>query len=164
MGLGREALFWAAKKIDDASSKWVDIKELEDENGKIEIIRLRAKKIHTRASKIYETTVRIENDINIFVENSKEKTEFSKSDIESIELKLTLIFSVFYCVLCGLVGVLLIATGLIPLGLLVLIIPFYTALIRTVKIKLKNGKMINVYYNLKNDYEALVSKLYEQAK
>lgn len=165
MGIGRELFFLAAKKIDDTSSKWIDREVLEDENGITEIINFRARKIHTRALKIYKTTVKVKNDTEIFVENSKQKIEFLKSDIESVELKLTFIFSTFYCILCGLIGVLLILGGpTIPLGLLTFIVPFYTALIRTVKIKLKNGKNIKVYYNLKNDHEVLTNKLYAQSK
>lgn len=159
MGLFREILYGVGKGIDDSQSSWVMIETYEEEEHKTDIIKFRAKKIHNRANAIYETIVEIKDDKDICIKNLRKEVKFLKSDIVDIRIKKTLIFSVFYTVLCSLVGIMSFFCSLIPLTLLCFTIPFYTALIKTINIKLKNGETVKVYYNMKNDPEILISRL-----
>jgi len=166
MSLLREVIFSATKHADNAMNKWVSVESTENENHKTEIITFKAKKFHNRALKVYQTMVEIKNETNILVKNPHGEFRFLKSDIADIKVKMTCLFSVFYTVLSIVVGALLIAASIssgdftlfIP-SILLLAIPFYTALIRTVTLKLKNGNTVRIYYNLKEDYKILLSKL-----
>lgn len=172
MGLFREVLYGALKHADNAASEWVTTESAETEGHKTEIVKFRAKKIHNRASTVYETTVEIKDNTYISVKDRRKKYNFSKSDIAGIELKMTFLFSIFYTVLCVMVGILLLVGGLgsisdgtgasptlFLLAVFCFAVPFYTALIRTINIKLKNGSTVKIYYNLKGDPDVLISKL-----
>ena len=160
MGLIRELFFGGAKLAENQMSEWVTEEVVEEDGNKTEILSFKAKKLHARAIKIYETKVEIKDNTHILVKNKHGEFSFLKSDIANIETKMSFIFSTFYTILSVLVGCAMLATGVgIPLGILLFAIPFMTALIRSIKIKLKNGQTVTVYYNLKKDSDILLSKL-----
>lgn len=158
MGIGREVLYAAGKAASDAENEWCENEIYEDENGKTEIFKFRARKIHTRATKEYKTEIEIKNNNDFCIKTEKSEVKFKKSDILGAELKMALMFSIFYTVLSVAVGVMLIACGMLP-GVILFAIPFYTALIRSVQIKLKDGRTVKVYYNLKGDADMFLARL-----
>lgn len=160
MGLMRELIFGGAKLAENQLSEWVTEEVVEEDGHKTEILNFKAKKLHTRALKVYETKVEIKENTHILVKNKDGEFSFLKSDIADIETKMSFIFSPFYTILSVLLGCIMLATGVgILLAILLFAIPFVTALIRSIKIKLKNGRTVTVYYNLKKDSEILLSRL-----
>ncbi|MBQ2741849.1 MAG: hypothetical protein IJF32_03510 [Oscillospiraceae bacterium] len=172
MSLLREVLFSAAQHIDNTSKEWVSTERSESDGHEVEIVKFRAKRVHNRATTIYESVVKIKDNSYISVKNPHGTFDFLKSDIVGMETKMICFFPIFFTVFPILLGVLMLI-GLVssfmqgdgvPLShlfitLLLFASPIFTALIRTIKIKLKNGSIVKVYYNTKEDPAVLFEKL-----
>jgi hypothetical protein len=149
------------KVVNEMNVDNVEVEKENSENSNKERYEFSAQKIASRSIKKYITLIEIEGE-NVEVTNNFYKnkssiySKFKKEDVLQAKKGLTTITNGLDLFRYGLaVAFCFIPAPPILWGIAMAAFTYYSTLIKTVKINLKNGTMVKVYYKNKEDIEML---------